>query len=120
LARVHPYLTKLRRLAASLPETAEVEAWGHPTFRAGKKIFATFGEHEGKSTIGLKQLIPDQSILIQDPRFFVPPYVGQHGWIGIWVDETEWPAVEELVLSSYRLVALKRMLRVLDEDEVED
>ena len=22
------------------PETTEVEAWGHPTFRAGKKIFA--------------------------------------------------------------------------------
>ncbi len=111
----HPCLKKLRRLAASFPETSEVETWEHPTFRAGKKIFATFGEHEGEPTIGLKQTHSDQDRLLQDPRFFSPPYVGQHGWVGIRVDNVDWPVVAELVESSYRLVALKRMLRALDE-----
>lgn len=110
----HPYLAELRKLSASLPETAEVEAWGHPTFRAGKKIFATFGEHEGAPSIGVKQTRPDQTALVGDGRFFVPPYVGQHGWVGVRVDEVPWPLVADLVERSYRLVALKRMLRALD------
>ncbi len=113
--RTHPYLSKLRKLAASFPETKEVETWGHPTFRVGEKIFASFGEHDNQPTIGLKQTHSDQDRLLQDPRFFSPPYVGQHGWVGIRVDNVDWPVVAELVESSYRLVALKRMLRALDE-----
>ena len=110
----HAYLTRLRRLSASLPETAEVEAWGHPTFRAGKKIFATFGEHEGTPTIGVKSTHADQAILVTNPGFFVPPYVGQHGWVGIRVDKVEWTIVADLVETSYRMVALKRMVKALD------
>lgn len=37
-----PYLAELRTVALALPENREVEAWGCPTFRAGKKIFAMF------------------------------------------------------------------------------
>ena len=114
--RHHPYLTKLRRLAKSFPETQEVEAWGHPTFRAGNKIFASFGEHEESPTIGVKQTKPDQLILVEDPRFFVSPYVGKHGWIGIYIEDVEWPQVADLVEQSYRLVALKRMVKALDEE----
>ena len=35
-----PYLTELREVCLTFPESAEVEAWGRPTFRAGKKLFA--------------------------------------------------------------------------------
>jgi predicted DNA-binding protein (MmcQ/YjbR family) len=114
-SRVHPYLTKLRRLAGSFPETAEVEAWGHPTFRVRNKIFASFGERDGQPTIGVKQTLGDQTILIQDARFYVSPYVGKHGWIGILVDEVEWEFVADLVESSYRLIATKRLVRALDD-----
>ncbi len=115
--RAHPALTKLRRLSAAFPETAEVEAWGHPTFRAGKKIFATFGEHQGEATIGVKQTRADQGHRVQEDGFFVPPYVGQHGWVGICVDRIDWSMVTALVEQSYRLVALKRMIKALDSDE---
>ena len=37
-----PYLSELRAVCLALPESAEVEAWGRPTFRAGKKMFAVF------------------------------------------------------------------------------
>ena len=110
----HPCLTKLRRLSASLPEATEVEAWGHPTFRAGKKIFATFGERDGRPTIGCKSTHADQGILTTNPGFFVPKYVGKHGWIGIWADAVEWDIIAELVETSYRMVALKRMVKALD------
>src|SRR5262249_593215 len=46
-SRAHEQALKhVRALCLVLPETHEVEAWGHPTFRAGKKMFAAFGEGE--------------------------------------------------------------------------
>jgi hypothetical protein len=43
-------LKQIRTICLALPEAAKVEAWGHPTFRAGKKMFAAFGEGvEGQS-----------------------------------------------------------------------
>lgn len=111
----HPYLRKLRKLAGTFPETTEVETWGHPTFRVREKIFASFGSHDGDANIGVKQTKADQSILTHDPRFFVAPYVGRHGWIGIRIDEVEWDVVADLVESSYRLIAPKRLVKQLDE-----
>jgi hypothetical protein len=32
-----PYLAEVRKLCLALPESVEVEAWGRPTFRAGKE-----------------------------------------------------------------------------------
>jgi hypothetical protein len=47
-------LKQIRAICLALPEAKEVEAWGHPTFRAGKKMFAGFGVEKGKWTLGLK------------------------------------------------------------------
>ena len=44
-------LKQVRSLCLALPESSEVEAWGHPTFRAGKKMFAVFGGHDGTLTL---------------------------------------------------------------------
>ena len=106
----HPVLAKLRSLVATLPETAEVEAWGHPTFRAGNKIFATFGAHKDAPSVGVKQTLDDQADLLEDPRFFFAPYVGKHGWVGIFVDRVDWPVIEDLVEQSYCLVAPKSLV----------
>lgn len=38
-----PCLAQVRILAAGFPESSEVESWGRPTFRAGRRIFAAFG-----------------------------------------------------------------------------
>ena len=45
-------LAKVRSLCLALPETKEVTAWGHPTFRAGKKMFAAFGRDADGPTLG--------------------------------------------------------------------
>jgi hypothetical protein len=45
-------------------------------------------------------------------RFFVPPYVGPSGWVGVWLDRrTGWNELAELLRDAYRLVAPKRLLR---------
>jgi hypothetical protein len=114
-----PYLTELRELCLSFPEAIEVEAWGRPTFRA-KKIFATFAGDEARP-YGV-QFLPepdDREALLQDPRIYVPKYTGAYGWLTLHLDAApvDWQEVGELVEGSYRQVALKRMLKALDDRE---
>ena len=107
----HPTLTKLRKLCKRLPETAEVEAWGHPTFRVRNKIFAGFGTSEGGASVGCKQTHVDQAALVKDPRFSVAKYVGRYGWISIDAEKVQWSMIEDLVLRSYRLIAPKTLAK---------
>jgi predicted DNA-binding protein (MmcQ/YjbR family) len=108
-------LKKVRSLCLALPETHEVEAWGHPTFRAGKKMFAAFGGENSDLTIGLKVGYERQETLLKDHRFFPTPYAAHQGWVSLRLDsQTDWDEVSGLVLEAYRQVALKRMLQALD------
>jgi predicted DNA-binding protein (MmcQ/YjbR family) len=112
------YLAELREICLGFPETTEVEAWGRPTFRAGPtKMFAVFGSHDrtGASVL-FKPDAADRRGLMADKRFFVPPYFGPSGWLALdfTADAVDWTEVGELMDASYRQVALKRMLKVLD------
>lgn len=47
-------------------------------------------------------------------RFFVPPYVGPSGWVGVWLDgAVDWNEVAELLRDSYALVAPKKLRSLL-------
>jgi predicted DNA-binding protein (MmcQ/YjbR family) len=110
-------LKQVRSLCLALPEAREVEAWGHPTFRAGKKIFAAFGEENGALSLGLKVGFDRQDELLEDGRFFPTPYAARQGWVSLHIDgETDWEEVRRLVREAYRQVALKRMLKALDAE----
>ena len=110
------HLSRLRRLIKTLPEATEQLTWGHPTFRVRDKIFATFGEHDGRPSITVKQKNAKQEALCGDSRFFVPSYVGRHGWVGIFVEKVEWNFTADLVEQAYRLTAPKTLVRLLDEE----
>jgi predicted DNA-binding protein (MmcQ/YjbR family) len=108
-------LKKVRALCLALPESSEVEAWGHSTFRAGKKMFAAFGKGEEGLTLGLKVGHDRQEELLQDARFFPTPYAAHQGWVSLRLDgKTDWDEVARLIREAYRQVALKRMLEALD------
>ena len=112
-----PYLTELREVCLAFPESAEVEAWGRPTFRAGKKLFAIFeGNDQHRYAVVFKPEPPERPALLDDGRFYVPPYWGPSGWLGLdfTAAPVDWQEVAELMESSYRQVALKRMLQALD------
>lgn len=117
----HPALARLRAICLSLPDSTEVEAWGAPTFRVGK-IFAMYSDpsdHQhsgGRPGVWLKAAPGNQELMVRDrpERFFVPPYVGPSGWIGVWLDKrVSWKEVRQLVTDSYRLVAPKRSVAKL-------
>jgi len=108
-------LMKIRSICLSLPESREVQAWGHPTFRAGKKMFAAFGDEYGQLALGLKVGFERQEELLGDSRFFPTPYAAHQGWVSLRVDnKTNWDEVKSLLCEAYRQVALKRMLEALD------
>ena len=110
-------LTRLRKLCLALPEAHEVEAWGEPTFRVRNKLFAMYassGNHHGagRAAVWCKAARTNQALMVEaEPqRFFVPPYVGPSGWVGVWLDgAVAWDDLEELLRDAYLLVAPKRL-----------
>ena len=114
---------RLRRLCLALPEAHEVEARGEPTFRVRNKMFAMYAapnNHHGagRPAVWCKAAPGNQSLMVRaaPDRFFVPPYVGPSGWIGVWLDrDPDWTEVRELVCDSYRLTAPRRLQALLDQ-----
>ena len=110
-------LTRLRKLCLALPEAHEVEAWGAPTFRVRDKLFAMYadaGNHhgDGRAAVWCKAGPGNQELMVRaaPERFFVPPYVGPRGWIGVHLDGgTDWGELRELLRDSWRLTAPKRL-----------
>ena len=107
-------LRKLRSICLSLPESSETASWGHPNFKAGKKVFVAFERVKGRASIAFR-LDPDEvNRLLGRKEFFVTPY-GRGQWVSLWADgRIVWRTVEDLVERSYRVVALKRMLIALE------
>jgi hypothetical protein len=109
-------LSRLRELCLALPEAHEVSAWGEPTFRIRNKMFATYASptsHHGagRPAAWIKASSVNQSLMVQaEPtRFFVPPYVGVNGWIGVWLDKRpRWGEVATLLHDAYSRTAPKR------------
>src|SRR5216683_1309831 len=114
-SRYDKTLNQVRQICLALREAQEVEAWGHPTFRAGKKMFAGFGQDADGITIGLSVGFERQDELLNEERFFPTPYAARLGWVSLHIDrKTDWNELRGLIEEAYRNVALKRMLKALD------
>ncbi len=111
-------LDRIRAICLAFPEATEGAGVGNPSWVVRKKIFAMRHDaHEGRWGIWCKA--PDgaqQALVTGDPdRFFRPPYVGVHGWIGISLDvDQDWDFIADLVEDSYRMTAPKRLVAQLD------
>lgn len=117
-----PVLRRVRELALGLPDAAEKVSHGRPAFFT-KKVFAYYGASvrvDGEWVQHPTALVvlpdpDDQQALLEDPRVFVPAYLGAYGWIGVDLDDrTDWDEVIELLDASYRLTAPKRSIAALD------
>ena len=78
-------------------------------------MYANANNHhgDGRHAVWVKAA-PDeqrQMVVAAPAQFFVPPYVGKSGWVGLWLDgEVDWDIVDEVLRDGYRLVAPKRLL----------
>ena len=82
---------KLQRICMGLPEAEERETWEIPTYRIRSKIFALESAIDERRAVWCKAQEGSQELLVQaDPgRFFVPPYLGHKGWVGMWLDKNQ-------------------------------
>ena len=105
---------RARRLCLALPESAEIVSWGHPNFRVGKKTFCTFETVGGRPSIAFRLSPADVDLMLRRKHFFPTPY-GRGMWASLWMDAAiDWKLIASLVERSYRLLASKRLVSLLD------
>ena len=114
-ARPQEVLAELRTLCDRLPETSHKKESGQIVWRAGKKPFARLRCGNGRTRLMVRVGVENQSLYAQDSRYHLPMYYASSGWIDLDLQNS---LIEEevtaLLEGSYRQVALKRMLKVLD------
>ena len=120
MPRTRNALAKVRKIVAQWPETHDKISHGMPTFWGGKKTFVSISDNHhgsGIQALWIKSTKDAQEDLVaMDPdTFYVPPYVGPSGWIGVRIDrKPDWVMIEGLLEEAYRMVAPKRALKLLD------
>ncbi|GII30524.1 MmcQ/YjbR family DNA-binding protein [Planotetraspora mira] len=110
-------MARLRRICLSLPEAVEKPFGGHtaPSFRVRDKLFLMTGEDGGSMTFKAGPGVQEALVSADPERFFVPAYVGAKGWVGARLDvEQDWDEIAGLVEDSYRLIAPKRLVALIN------
>jgi predicted DNA-binding protein (MmcQ/YjbR family) len=109
-----PVFARTRRLCLALPETTETSSWGHPNFRVGRKTFCTFEIVKGRPSVAFRLGAVDRTALLRQKAFFETPY-GRGLWVSVWMDVAiDWASIRVLVKQSYRVVASKRLVSLVD------
>jgi hypothetical protein len=110
-------LVRLRSICLALPETSERPSHGAPTFFVrGKRAFLmVMTNHHGDGRFAIWCAAPTgmQQMLVEaDPeRFFVPPYVGHRGWLGVRLDrDVDWDEVAGIAEDAYAQVAPPKLV----------
>jgi predicted DNA-binding protein (MmcQ/YjbR family) len=108
-------LALMRKICLSLPESSEASQFGSPTWRAGKRGFASLYDYGKGLTASFWVGIERQGPLEMDSRFKIPPYQGHNGWIALdmanGVSERE---LRDFLVESYRHFASQRAIAALE------
>jgi hypothetical protein len=100
-------IERVRAIALAFPDVTEKLSHGEPAFFVRKRMFFTIdNNHHASGHVAVWCKAPDgaqQSLVAGDPKhFFVPPYVGTAGWLGIRLDSgLPWPVVGDLLRQAY-------------------
>ena len=110
-------LERLRELCVALPETSERLSHGSPTFfiREKRSFLTVLTDFHGDGRFALWCAAPDglqRTLVDAEPeRFFVPPYVGHRGWLGVRLDRgLHWDELAGIVEDAYAEVAPKKLV----------
>lgn len=112
-------VSRIRAVCLALPEAEEKPFGGHtaPSFRVREKLFVMTSEDGSSMTCKARPGVQDALVGSDPDRFYVPPYVGHKGWIGIRLDvDHDWDEIRDLIEESYRMTAPKRLAALLDRD----
>ena len=108
-------LKRLRSLCLRLPETTEALSFGNIAFRAGRRPFVVLDHYKGADCIFLYVDPGQREILLRDKHFFKAPYDPREKGLCRDLKALDWTQMRALITTSYRLVALKRMIAAMDQ-----
>src|SRR5262245_6986098 len=112
----------VREIMFGLPEVEEFVSHSNLNFRVRGKIFAAYTiNHHGDGRIALWLVAPRGAqaafTKLQPKSYFVPPYVGPTGWLGVELDKgLAWDTVCEHARDAYEMVAPRELVRAIDND----
>ncbi len=119
--RNHKVRARLLAYALSFPEAWDDDPWGGDTVaKVGKKIFAFFGGENPDGSMGISVKLPESNDEALAYPFTEPTGygLGRAGWVSATFARGDTPPVdllEEWIEESYRAVAPKKLVKLLDE-----
>lgn len=112
-------IERVRRICAALPECTVEGDQHHKIAVRGKTMAWHTVDHHGDGRVALHVKAAKgeaASLIAADPdRFFSPPYVAQHGYVGLYLDvgKVDWDEVRELLVDAYKLAAPKGLAKLI-------
>ena len=110
MARSSP-LERVRKICLALPDTNERASHGSPTFfiRDKRSFVSYLDDHhdDGRLALWCASSSDVQQMLAasRPDQFFVPPYVGHLGWIGVRLDrDLSWDEIEGVIRDAHRII----------------
>ena len=106
-------LARVRRYCLSFEGTSERLSHGHPALFAGKRMFAVCLDNfhdDGRRAVWCAAPEGMQGAMVEtDPEaYFVPPYVGHRGWVGVRLDRgLDWNEIAGALEDAYAEVTGK-------------
>lgn len=109
---------RLRNICEGLPEAEATPrpAGQHCAFAVRGKKFAWYlDDHHGDGRIALQCKAPpgemERLVAVHPGRYYRPPYMARHGWVGLYLDtgEIDWDEVAGLVTVAYLLTAPRKL-----------
>ncbi|WP_443078804.1 MmcQ/YjbR family DNA-binding protein [Streptomyces sp. NBC_01497] len=101
----------VRRIALSLPETVEKEAWRMPTFRVAGKMFVTVPDDETSFAVRCPRHERAELIAAEPGKFWVPPHEAASHWVRARLAALEDLAeLYDILVDSWRQAAPPRLL----------
>jgi hypothetical protein len=110
---------RVRAICLALPGVTERLSHGSPAFYVKKQFLMLWPEgHHDHGFPHLWCAAPEgaqEALVAGSARFFVPPYVGSRGWLGVRLDgRVDWAELEAICEDAYRSVAPRRLVAELD------
>jgi hypothetical protein len=108
---------RVAKIVEGLPEGEAKPVGQHMSLEVRKKRFGWFlVDHHGDGRVDLNckgsAEMHDMLQRLSPAHFHVPKYLGNKGWVGLWLDvpKLDWAAVELALCEAYAKVASKKLL----------
>ena len=103
----------MRQLCLARDGVFEKAAWSEATFRVERgKMFLMFADNhhdDGRIAFWCRSTADSREgwLGLAPDRFFVPPYVGPSGWVGMCIhgDDMPWDMAAEVIAEGHRLAS---------------